>query len=148
MGTLAPGDERRHGAHRGAQDVSRPAGQVYLYQRAGTAWALAATLTGIYPNQNEQFGGAVALDGVTAIVSAAHSYDPAVGVIFGYEPGAAYIFRKSGAGWTQEAHVVAPAGEAHFGNNVDISGDRAIIGGSGSTSTSGAPGSGRNARRS
>jgi hypothetical protein len=105
-------------------------GRVYVYHRAGALWNLAATLAGIYPSQNDQFGGAVAFDGVTAIVSAANTYGPTVDVKFGFEPGGVYIFRKSGAAWAQEAYLVDPQ-EVHFGSQVDISGDRAVVAGVG-----------------
>jgi hypothetical protein len=66
------------------------------------------------------FGGAVAIGGDAVIV----------GAIYGNEDaGAAYIFRYDGSTWTEEAKLLPSNGEEwdHFGHDVAIAGDMAIV---------------------
>ena len=72
------------------------------------------------------FGGAVAISGDYAIVGACYDDDK------GFNSGTAYIFRRSGNSWTQEAKLTADDGAESdfFGESVAISGDYAIVGAS------------------
>ncbi len=65
--------------------------------------------------------GSVAIDGDTAVIGAP--------TYAGQGAGAAYVFVRSGAVWTQQAELTAPAGTG-FGNDVSLSGDTAVIGAS------------------
>lgn len=71
----------------------------------------------------QEFGSAVALSGDYAIVGARHG---------GFDPGAAYVFVKNGAGWVEQAKLSASDTTAfdHFGEAVGIDGDYAIVGAS------------------
>ena len=73
--------------------------------------------------RSDFFGISVAVSGDTAIVGADS------GVLNSY-PGSAYVFTRSGSGWTQQAKLVATGGTAddRFGVSVAISGDTAIVG--------------------
>ncbi len=73
---------------------------------------------------DDEFGYAVAINGDTAIIGAPFN-DGAI-----TNRGAAYIFVKAGAGWVQQAKLVAPdaAAEDQFGRSVAISGNTAVIG--------------------
>src|SRR6185295_4174589 len=71
----------------------------------------------------DTFGATTAVSGDTALVSA-YTKDQNLG--------AAYVFRRSGAQWTQEAKLV-PADPTHafdFGLSVAIDGDTAVLGAS------------------
>lgn len=70
---------------------------------------------------HQHFGSAVALDGDYAIIGA----PGAAG-----ERGAAYVFQKSGPGWTAQSKLSASdaGGSDHFGQAVAIDGDYAIVG--------------------
>lgn len=71
------------------------------------------------------FGGSVAISGDTAIVGASYDDGPA-----GTHQGSAYVFVRSGATWTEQAHLFASdaAMNDRFGISVAISGDYAIMG--------------------
>ena len=70
-----------------------------------------------------EFGTSVAMDGDTLIVGAPRERN-AENVI----RGAAYIFVRNGAGWTQQAKLVSNAATTNFGFSVALSGDTAIVG--------------------
>jgi hypothetical protein len=74
---------------------------------------------------HDAFGGAVAIDGDTAVVGAAFAN--------GFS-GAAYVFVRSGNNWVQQAELTgAGTGIGGFGSVVSISGDTAVIGAEQST---------------
>ncbi len=75
------------------------------------------------PLTSAVFGESVALDG-TALVVGAWGVNT-----LGPSAGAAYVFRH-GAGWTQEAKLLASDGlmNDYFGYSVDVSGEVAVIG--------------------
>jgi hypothetical protein len=70
------------------------------------------------------FGWSVALDGETLLVGA----PGAEGIV--YDTGAAWVFVRAGATWSQQAKLVASDGSFghEFGVSVDVSGDRAAVG--------------------
>ncbi len=71
------------------------------------------------------FGSAVALSGNTAVVGA-----PRHQVGGNVKQGAAYVFMRTGAGWTQQAELSASDGVAldGFGSAVALNGDSALVG--------------------
>lgn len=73
----------------------------------------------------DQFGVSVAIDGDTVVVGANSA---AVGG--NNLQGAAYVFIRSGSGWTQQAKLTADDGQAQdrFGVSVAISGDTILVG--------------------
>ena len=79
----------------------------------------------------DRFGYSVALFGDTALVGAA--YKP-VGT--NDQQGAAYVFTRSGAIWTQQQQLTASDGATgdRFGSSVALSGDTALVGASLKTS--------------
>ena len=75
----------------------------------------------------DAFGYAVSIDANYAIVGAPHSeWDPEIG----FEPGAAYVFKREGSTWIQQAKLapINGAEDDYFGNAVSISGDYALVG--------------------
>jgi hypothetical protein len=80
---------------------------------------------------SDTFGYSVAISGSTAVVGATgkNSYK-----------GAAYVFVRSGATWTQQAELTASGAEPWdvFGNSVAISGSTALVGAYGKNSMTGA----------
>ncbi|MEZ4224258.1 MAG: FG-GAP repeat protein [Polyangiaceae bacterium] len=70
------------------------------------------------------FGYAVAVSGDTALVGAPANDDLDVGA------GAAYVFERTGASWSQQAKLLASDGAVsdEFGYSVALSGDTALIG--------------------
>ncbi|ETR65111.1 MAG: hypothetical protein OMM_14804 [Candidatus Magnetoglobus multicellularis str. Araruama] len=72
----------------------------------------------------DYFGCSVDIDGDSLIVGAYADDD------MGSDSGSAYIFVKDGTAWSQQAKLTASDGASsdHFGYNVSISGDYAIVG--------------------
>ncbi len=103
-------------------------GSAYVFTRSGTTWTQQAQLNSTGGAANDQFGYSVALSVDTAIVGA---FAADVGTNF--NQGSAYVFVRSGTIWTQQAQLTAADGAASdlFGISVTLSGDTAIVGGSG-----------------
>ncbi len=98
-------------------------GRVYVFVRAGATWVLQQKLQASDPTAGVRFGKTVDLSGNTLIVGAAgESGNPQVG--------AAYVFVRTGATWTQQQKIVAADGQAQdrFGQVVRVDGDTAVIG--------------------
>ena len=100
------------------------AGAAYVFQRAGTTWVEQTKLVASDPETGDRFGWSVAILGDTALVGAPREDDP------GLESGAAYVFRRSGTVWSEEAKLEAddPSFGDRFGRSVALSGDTALIG--------------------
>jgi hypothetical protein len=102
-------------------DRGNYSGSAYIFKRDGTIWSQQQKLTAWDGAANDQFGGSVSINGDYAIVGACQA---------NYDKGSAYIFKRDGATWSQQAKLIASDGAASdwFGGSVSISGDYAIIG--------------------
>ncbi|MFC1707284.1 FG-GAP repeat protein [Planctomycetota bacterium] len=102
-------------------------GAAYLFRRAGTLWSQEAKLTAADGFQRDYFGRTVSLSGDTALVGACADND--LGVL----SGSAYLFRRAGTMWSQEAKLTAADGVQtdFFGSAVSLSGDTALVGANG-----------------
>jgi hypothetical protein len=91
---------------------------------AGTTWLEKAKLLASDGTSGDEFGYFVSVSGDYAIVGASYDSDK------GTDSGSAYIFRRDGANWVQQAKLTASDGAAYdrFGISVSISGDYAIVG--------------------
>ncbi|MEM7231882.1 MAG: FG-GAP repeat protein, partial [Planctomycetota bacterium] len=103
-------------------------------------WALCAHLSGAEPTCETQkvladeqddldiFGRSISVSGDVAIVGAWN--DEGEGVPGVFAVGAAYVFRREGSEWIQEARLIAPdaASEDRFGHVVSIHEDVAVVG--------------------
>jgi len=100
-------------------------GTVKVYRRERDAWVHEQTLVHDDPDplQGNNFGRSVALDGDTLIAGATEKDVP------GVHCGAAYVFRRSGTMWTQEAKLIATDGDQveDFGFHVELDGDLAVV---------------------
>ncbi|WP_255170519.1 right-handed parallel beta-helix repeat-containing protein [Natrononativus amylolyticus] len=98
-------------------------GAAFVFTRNGETWSQEAMLTAEDGQRVDRFGGAVSLDGDTAIVGA-HLEDER-----GFQAGAAYVFTRDGETWSQEAKLTAEDGENldHFGVSVALDGNRALV---------------------
>jgi hypothetical protein len=103
-------------------------GVAYVFERSGAAWTQETVLTGSDSTADDYFGLSVAVSGETAIVGA---NEHQVGA--NRAQGAAYVFVRSGATWTQQTMLTANDGAAGdcFGYSVAVSGDTAVIGATG-----------------
>ena len=100
-------------------------GAALIYTRSGTTWFQQAALTPIDGGTGGGFGCSMAVSGDIAIVGAL-DYQVATGG----NQGAAFIFVRSGATWTQQAELAAIDGATGdgFGSAVAVSGGTAIVG--------------------
>ncbi|MEO7330371.1 MAG: FG-GAP repeat protein, partial [Minicystis sp.] len=108
----------------GAYQKSGAAGAAYVFVRSGAAWSQQAKLVAADPSPGDCFGISVSVSGDTALIGA---YGKLNG---GQTAGAAYVFTRSGAVWSQQAKLVPAdnaAGDA-FGISTALDGDTALIG--------------------
>ena len=108
----------------GVDQAGPESGAAYIFVQVGEAWIQQARLVGDDIGIFDRFGSAVAVHENTAIVGA-HGKDEV-----GVDTGAAYVFVRNGASWTQQAkltHRGAVPGDL-FGFAVSVYGDNAIIG--------------------
>jgi hypothetical protein len=99
----------------------------YVFTRSGTTWAEQAKLVASDTANDDQFGSAVSISGDTVMVGANGPDQFGSGVP---APGAAYLFTRSGATWTEQAKLAAtiPATFDNFGFSVDLDEGTALIG--------------------
>lgn len=110
--------------------LMKSAGAAYIFKRTGTTWKQEAKIVASDIAEKDQFGISVAISGNYAIVGAYTADKDAAGANIVYDAGAAYIFKRTGTTWTQEAKVVAGdrATVDLFGYSVAINGDYAFVG--------------------
>ncbi|MBY0111216.1 MAG: hypothetical protein K2Y21_00235 [Phycisphaerales bacterium] len=108
----------------GRQGVSafgRSSGGAYVYRWTGTGWSLESSLIPSDPQGDGLFGNSVSIFGDTIVVGAngTNSFR-----------GAAYVFRRSGTVWQQEARLTASDGAApdNFGTSVSLFADTIAVG--------------------
>lgn len=133
--TLAVGSwgesSKSTGVNGDASDTSMPeAGAVYVFTRTGTTWSQQAYLKASNTRPSAHFGRNVALSGNTLVVGAPD--DPTTAA----RAGSAYVFVRSGATWSQQAHLRAgyPRADGVFGSTVAIAGDTIAVGSYGESS--------------
>ena len=122
-----------------ADNSANWAGAAYVFMRSGSTWSQQAYLKAGNTGKDDLFGLSIAISGDTVVVGASLEDSPATGVGNGpggsdddssYYVGSAYIFRREGTTWSQQAFVKAGnSGEGdEFGSAVAISGDTVIVG--------------------
>ena len=115
------------------------AGAAYVFRRSGVNWAQEAYLKPPNPDSNDYFGYSVAISGETIVVSSQQESSNQTTITNGTtassnnsasNAGAAYVFRRAGTTWAQEAYLKAANADAgdRFGQSVSISGDTIVIG--------------------
>ena len=105
-------------------------GSAYIFQRdvfqrdGGTGWVEETKLTASDGDPYDAFGYSVSISGDSAIIGAVYDDDN------GNNSGSAYIFRRGGTGWIEEAKLTASDGDYddYFGTSVSISGGYTIVG--------------------
>lgn len=113
------------------------AGAAYVYSRSGDAWAQQAYVKASNAEAGDRFGSAVALsgDGLTLAVGASLEAGNATGIDGNQadnsasNAGAAYVYTRNGAVWSQRAYVKAvnTGAQDQFGYAVALSGDGASL---------------------
>ncbi len=108
----------------GVDDAGPESGAAYVFVQVGDEWIQQARFIGDDIGIFDRFGSAVAVHENTAIIGA-HGKDE-----IGTDSGAAYVFVRNGASWTQQAkltHQGAVPGDL-FGFAVSVYGDNAVVG--------------------
>ena len=111
----APGDDA---------DGKDSAGSAYVFIRTGQTWSQQAKLNAFDAAWGDWFGVSVSIHGNYVVVGSRHDDD------HGLNSGSAYIFKRAGPNWTEQAKVSAHDGEStdSFGTSVCIRGNYAVIG--------------------
>lgn len=141
-GTLAVGAYAEDSAAAGVggdqlDNSAVDAGAVYVFTRTGTTWTQQAYLKASNPGASDFFGASLALsvDGSTLAAGAIWE-DSAANGIGGsqadnstMDAGAVYVFKRSGALWSQQAYIKAsnPDPNDQFGASVALSGDGSTL---------------------
>jgi hypothetical protein len=115
----------------GADGQQSFTGAAYVFTRSSGAWTQQARLSASDGQLGDYFGHLVAVSGDT-VVAGADNTDGATG--------AAYVFRRDGGTWYEEAKLAAADAQPldHFGWSVAISGQTAVIGSWGKLRNTGA----------
>jgi hypothetical protein len=125
----ADGSTLAVGANR---EDSSAMGTVYVFRRTGTFWTEEARLKANSESIYDLFGSSVALnaDGSTLAVGDVYEDSSTTGVNSvpndaAADSGAAYVFRRTTSGWTQQAYIKAsnPGAGDSFGQSVALSAD-------------------------
>jgi hypothetical protein len=105
-------------------DRGENSGSVYIYKRDGTSWTEQAKLTASDGSGLEEFGCSVSISGEYCVIGADEDDDN------GLHSGSAYLFRRDGTSWTEQAKLVPSDGDDgdYFGNSVSIDGDYYVVG--------------------
>ena len=100
------------------------AGAALVFRRSGGLWEQEAKLTASDGSPDDFLGSSVAIDGNVIVVGAEGDDDK------GNASGSAYVFRRTGGIWREEAKLVASDGRdfQDLGIRVALSGDVALIG--------------------
>ena len=108
----------------GVDDAGPEGGAAYIFVWTGDEWIQQAKLIGADTQIFDRFGSTVAVHENTAVIGA-YGEDEV-----GTDSGAAYVFVRNGASWTQQTKLTprnAVPGD-HFGFAVAVYGDYALIG--------------------
>jgi FG-GAP repeat len=137
--TLAIGAPRENSGSTSseADDNANDAGAVYVFARDGATWVQQAYLKAEHPDLDDLFGTGVALSANGSVLAiGAASEDGNARMVNGDQTnntapaaGAAYVFRRSGTAWHQEAYVKPLNLDSYdaFGSSVALSADGAIL---------------------
>jgi hypothetical protein len=117
-------------------DTEWDSGAAYVFVRQGTTWSQQAYVKASNADSGDFFGVSVALSGDTLVVGAPDEDSGSPGVDGDQDDdamslsGAAYVFSRDGATWSQVAYLKSayPMAVAQFGLSVAVSGDIAVAG--------------------
>jgi hypothetical protein len=109
------------------------AGAAYVFTRSGASWAQTAYIKASNTQEDDLFGGALALNGAGNLLAVGATGEASASTVINGDQannaaggaGAVYIFSNDGVAWTQTAYIKAPNAEPidHFGAAVAMSAD-------------------------
>ena len=116
------GDSVLAGAHGKGPGPNK--GAAYVFRFNGSSWSQEAKLTASDGSVKDAFGVSASLDGNLAVIGASQGDDGEKNT------GAAYIFQRAGAVWTEELKLFASdaATKDLFGESVSINGNIVVVG--------------------
>ena len=128
-----------NGSSASSDNLSDRSGAIYVFRKIGSSWTQEAYIKASNNDANDKFGEAVAIDGDTIVVGVQNEGSSQTGVTNGsfasndnssLKSGAAYVYRRTGSTWAQEAYLKASNTNADdkFGKSVSISGDTIVVG--------------------
>ncbi len=105
-------------------DNGSSSGSAYAFKRTGTTWDQEAHLLASDGASSDFFGSSVSISGDYVVVGAFQNNDN------GFYSGSAYVFKRNGTTWDQEAKLLPSDGAEldGFGISVSISSDYAVVG--------------------
>jgi trimeric autotransporter adhesin len=128
-------DSSTTGVNSTPNESASGSGVAYVFTSSGTTWSQQAYLKASNTGANDRFGTSVAVSGNTVVVGAPYEASSTTGVNStpnesAFEAGAAYVFTRSGATWSQQAYLKASnTGDFdEFGNSVAVAGDTVVVG--------------------
>ena len=100
-------------------------GAAYVFKRNGSQWVEEAVLLASDRQENDKFGKSVAISGDYIVVGADRVFGTSNMV-----PGAAYVFKRNGTVWTEQAKLTAgdTFGRDFFGYSVSMEEDVVAVG--------------------
>ncbi|MBI2399053.1 MAG: hypothetical protein HYV17_14790 [Xanthomonadales bacterium] len=114
------GDIAMVGAPSARNPMADASGAVYVFLRSGSNWSAPSRLVSNAPISGESFGHSVSLAGDVALIGApAYTFSGT---------GAAYLFVRQGAVWSQDGRIAGDETTDAFGASVATSGDTQLIG--------------------
>ncbi len=118
----------------GARGANAGQGAAYVFARSGTTWSEQAMLTASDGEAGDLAGCSVALRGDVALVGAQYGGDK--------DQGAAYVFIRSGASWSEQAKLAAADAMPGFvfGMSVALEEGQALVGAPGAEGDDNSPG--------
>ena len=119
-----------------ADNSAMVAGAVYAFTRTGTTWSQQAYLKASNTGANDNFGHSLALSGDVLVVGSIYEASAASGIDGNQADnsanlsGAAYLFTRTGATWSQNAYLKASNAETGdtFGCSTAVSADTFVVG--------------------
>ena len=108
----------------GENDKGYNSGAAFIFRWNGSNWVEEQKLLASDGAANDNFGDSVSISGDVALVGASEEEKG------GPQLGKAYVFRWNGSNWVEEQTLRASDGadRDHFGDQVSISGDVALVG--------------------
>ncbi|MCX6102928.1 MAG: IPT/TIG domain-containing protein [Proteobacteria bacterium] len=128
-----------NGTTSSADNSASASGAAYVYKRSGTTWSQEAYLKASNAGGNDYYGNSVSISGDTLVVGAYLEDSNQTTITNGTtssadnsttDSGAAYVYKRSGSTWSQEAYLKASNAEGYdyYGYSVSISGDTLVVG--------------------
>ena len=143
-------DSSTTGVNSTPDELALSSGAAYVFVRSADTWTQQAYLKASNTGYSDRFGTSVSVSGDTVVVGAFWEDSGTTGVNStpdesALDSGAAYVFERSDASWTQQAYLKASntGAEDQFGASVSVSGDTVVVGAfledSSSTGVNGTP---------